>query len=108
MYFEFGDKRWTFSVAPESLEGTPEWSDPSVTEPPLSVVEAVNISRAELPNYYPEEPIWDLKEVRLHTFATGELWFYMVAWYPRGVTTGDGLTIPVLMDGTALPLEEND
>ena len=103
-YFELADKKWWFHVSSEAVEGTPTWPDPTTMDPPLSVVEAIKISRAELASYYPDEPVWNLLEVSLHTFGVGQEWFYMVEWRPRDVTTGDGLSIPVLMDGRALPL----
>jgi hypothetical protein len=101
-------KPLTWTVAKEDLEASPPWADPTKDPPPLSVTNAVSLSRNEIATYFPDVETWFLEDVALHTLGVEGRgrWFYVVSWRAKG-STGDALGIPVLMSGLVVALTPN-
>jgi hypothetical protein len=91
-------KRFRFTVNYQKLKDAPKWEDPATTNPPLSHVAAVEVSRSQLKRYCPEVESWTLSKIHLFSLGHG-YWFWVIGWEPNGKSIGDGLSIPVLMSG---------
>lgn len=95
------NKRFRFEVQGSKLKTAPLWKDPEISEPPLSRAKAVQISRSQLSQYYPEVKSWSLSEISLFSLEKG-YWFWVIEWVHERKKLGDGLSIPVLMSGEAI------
>lgn len=107
-YMALAGHGWTYTVSESDLADSPAWADPSNMPPPLSLANALAVSRAELSRYMPEVETWDLAEVDLQQIGYDGKWVYLVGWRPRGLEHGDNLDIPVLMSGHAVLLEHQE
>jgi hypothetical protein len=93
----------SFSVGNKELNGSPEWLNPESDPPPLAIAEAVRISRSELNRYVPNPEEWQVTAVDLRRLDARAQWFYVVDWRSRKPGhVGDGVSIPVLMNGRAV------
>ena len=107
VYMHLLEQRWTYSISENDLSDSPAWPDPLSDAPPLTVAQALSISRGEPPKYMPGVATWDLVAIKLEAMGYESKWFYVVSWRPRGLERGDNLDIPVLMSGRAVPLVRN-
>ena len=107
VYMHLLEQGWTYSVSQNDLMDSPAWPDPLSDAPPLSVAQALLISRGEPPKYMPGVGTWDLVGIKLEPIGYESKWLYVVSWRPRGLEKGDNLDIPVLMSGRAVPLVRN-
>src|SRR2546426_12807519 len=96
-YMHLLEQRWTYSVSESDLADSPVWPDPLRDAPPLSIAQALSISRTEPSKYMPEVNTWDLVQIKLEPIGYESKCFYVVSWRPRGLERGDNLDIPVLM-----------
>lgn len=93
----------SFSVEDKELDGSPEWLNPETDPPPFAIADAVRISRSELNKYVGNPEEWRVSTVELRRFERRALWFYVVEWLPRKTDhMGDGVSIPILMNGRAV------
>jgi hypothetical protein len=96
-------KEILFTINDSDLEGSPAWFHPESDPPPFSIGEAVRISKGELGRYVDDPEQWRLASIEIQTFERRAEWFYVVEWCPRSAGyIGDGIGIPVLMNGKAL------
>src|SRR5207249_7415339 len=77
-------RRLTYSVSSESLPDEPTWAGPGAGPPPLSMEQAVEISRREVPRCFPGVPTWEVRSVSLHSLCCPRKWYYVVQWLPPG------------------------
>lgn len=92
-----------FWVLDTDLKDSPEWPDPDRTAPPLTIADAVAASKPELARYNVEHPEhWYVRSVTLHRLDKRPRWFYLVEWKSDQQKIGDGITIPLLMNGKAV------
>jgi hypothetical protein len=92
-----------FWVSDQDLDDSPEWLDPEAAAPPFSIADAVRVSKTELERYGVERAeSWQVASVTIRRFQERPRWFYIVEWRPIERQVGDGLSIPVLMNGRAL------
>jgi hypothetical protein len=93
----------SFHIGEKELNSSPEWLNPESDPPPLAVAEAVRTSRSELNRYVPNPEEWQVTTVNLRRLDARAQWFYLVDWrLPKRGHVGDGVTIPVLMNGRAV------
>ncbi len=93
----------TFTVNDRDLKGSPVWSDPDHVPPPVSIADAIALSKAELWRYKVEHvEDWYVSTVAIHRFDEQPLWFYTVEWRSKTKHMGDGIDVPVLMTGKAV------
>lgn len=93
----------SFSVKDKELNGASEWLNPESDPPPLAIAEAVRTSRSELNRYVPNPEEWQVTAVNLRRLDARAQWFYVVDWrLPKRGHVGDGVSIPVLMNGRAV------
>lgn len=96
-------KEIRFTIKDSDLEGSPAWLHPESDPPPFSKGEAIRVSKSELGQYIDDPEQWRPCGVDLHTFERRAEWFYVVEWRPRLTEyIGDVVSIPVLMNGTAV------
>jgi hypothetical protein len=69
--------------------------------------QAVDISRREIPRYFPDVPTWEVRGVSLQSLCCPRKWYYVIKWLPPSAS-GDALSIPVLLSGRALELIRNE
>ena len=96
-------KRLKWEISTGTLKGTPPWMNRETNPPPLSPDKAIAISRQEVPKYFPDAEAWQVETIELQTLGLDDRWYYVVEWR-LGDAVGDGLAIPVLMSGVAVPL----
>jgi len=101
--WSYGDRTISYTVHERQLRDTPAWSDPSHEPPPLSIGQAVDISKQELSRYVPEVSAWALESVSLTRFDEPDRWYYIVTWQ-AGERSDHQLHIPVLMNGLPVAL----
>jgi hypothetical protein len=96
-------KEISFSVCDYDLDDSPEWLDPEANPIPFIVADAIRVSRPELSRYVERPEEWSVSSIRLVRLDQRPRWFYVVEWQPRsGEHIGDGVSIPVLMNGKAV------
>jgi hypothetical protein len=89
-----------FWIWDKDLDDSPEWGDPESTTAPFSISDAIRVSKLELRRYGVDRPeTWHVSQVTIHRFQERPRWFYVVEWRPRERQVGDGVSIPVLMNG---------
>lgn len=92
-----------FTVNDSDLEGCPSWPLPERYLPPFPIRKAIRVSRDELGQYIDDPTQWRLSSVELRNLGMHGGWFYVVGWRPRTPGyVGDGISIPVLMNGKAI------
>jgi len=106
-YMHLLEQGWEYSVSESDLADSPAWPDPFRDAVPLSVAQALSISRGEPVKYMPNVDTWDLAGIKLEPIGYESKWLYVVSWRPRGLKEGDNLDIPVLMSGRAIQLVRN-
>lgn len=100
--WSYGDRTISYMILEEQLQDSPVWSDPGHEAPPLSIGQAIDISKQELSRYAPEVSAWTLEAVALTRFDRLDRWYYVVTWEVDGLSVDHRLYIPVLMN--ALPV----
>jgi hypothetical protein len=94
---------FTCDLGPEILPAEPAWLGPGSGPPPVTIDEAVALSRPEISRYFNDTASWQVRSVELRSLCCPEKWYYIVNWLPVGAT-GDALGIPVLMSGQTVAL----
>ena len=104
--WSYGDRGASYEITVDAISSTPPWVDPSKESPPLSIGQAVDISKQQLPLYVPEVSGWVLGTIKLELFDESDRWYYVVSWRPASGNDRDGhwLHVPVLMNGVAVEL----
>ena len=96
-------KEIRFTINDTDLEGSPAWFHPESDPPPFAIGEAIRVAKGELGRYVDDPEQWRPCSIDLRTFERRAAWFYVVEWRPRSKGyIGDGVSIPVLMNGTAV------
>ena len=95
-------QRFTWAVSSDQIDTSPTWKDPAASEPPIARVAAIEVSRSQLGQYFPDVEHWVLEEIHLYSLQP-DYWFWVVEWKPDIGELGDGLSIPVLMSGEPVP-----
>ena len=112
-----GDDTVSFQICEPQLSATPSWTHPEVKQPPVSVSQAVAVSKVQLANLLPHVKGWDLVGVQLHSFFAFDnlfavdKWYYVVSWRPATWRTsgqGEPVRVGVLMNGQAVELVVTD
>lgn len=100
--FEFEGVTYSFGTAWETFNATPNWNE-SDDFPPLSPRKAISAALREAKRIRPDVSEWTVENVTLDQMQNH--WFYRVQC-ARNDGAGTGihlpLTVPVLMDGTAV------
>jgi len=89
------------TVDGEQFASSPEWSPVTDLPPPVSVNQAVHLSREVLRNAVSDPNSWGLSQVTLD--RTNKYWLWLVSWRPEQGGSKDYLQVPVLLTGRALP-----
>ncbi len=92
-----------FVICETVLDREPPWVPTESTAPPLSIADAVRITRAEIPRYDAADLKWSVREVVLReVFA--QRWVYLVRWkaFDAQEFKEHTLLIPVLMSGRTI------
>ncbi len=96
-------KSFRFSVYEDDLDASPKWANPESTRPPLSLQDAVEVARSELPAYVSKPKRWFLDQVTLEAVPDQPgHWYYVVDWLLQHSERTEAVTIPVLMNGKAI------
>jgi hypothetical protein len=101
-------KTYSWEVTYEDIASTPVWDTTSGEEPPLSIPEAIEVSKPQISRYFPDVSEWVLESIVIETLGWGKYWFYVVKWKAKRHHEGDYLEIPVLMSGQPVYLNEKE
>lgn len=107
-YWSYGDRSASYDITDDDIAPTPEWADPSREPPPLSIGQAISVSKQQLALYVPEVPDWVLGSMKLELFDEPGRWYYVVSWRPASDEHDHWLHVPVLMNGLAVKLTLED
>ncbi len=102
--WSYGDRSASYEITIDEVSSTPPWVDPSKESPPLSIGQAVEISKQQLSIYVPEVSDWVLGSINLVLFDEPDRWYYVASWRPASNDNGHWLHVPVLMNGVAVKL----
>src|SRR5262245_2530924 len=58
-------RNWSYTLSFDAFEGEPTWGGPGTGQPPLSMEEAIEITRHELPKYPPAGSNWTVVDAEL-------------------------------------------
>ncbi len=99
-------KRYDFTVTHAQLQRTPDWAE-DADNPPLSPRTALARARVDLRTFLPDASQWRHPEITLKEVGAPHKWMYIVEFegpLPPNVIDGpvDLMSVPVLMDGTAI------
>jgi hypothetical protein len=83
------------------LSASGGWSPDTDTEVPVTVLQAVESSRAVLRSSVREPSKWGVQQIALE--QVNKYWLYVVRWRPLAGGTKDLLQVPVLLSGRAVP-----
>ncbi len=103
-YWSYGNRSASYHITVDEISPTPPWLDPSKESPPLSIGQAINISKQHLALYVPEVPDWVLGSIKLNLFDEPDRWYYLVSWRPASEEHDHWLHVPVLMNGMTVKL----
>ncbi len=107
-HWSYGDRSAWYDITVDDISPTPTWADPSKEPPPLSIGQAISISKQQLALYVPEVPDWVLGSIKLELFDEPDRWYYEVSWRPASDEHDHWLHVPVLMNGVAVKLTLED
>jgi hypothetical protein len=103
-HWSYGDRSVSYDITLDDISPTPEWADPSTEAPPLTIGQAVDISKKQLALYLPEVSDWVLGGIKLQLFDEPNRWYYIVSWRPAAEERDHWLHVPVLMNGVSVKL----
>ena len=101
-------KSYRYGLSVDQLVAVPNWSTPEDGKPPLPLAAAIAASKRDLAKYHPTITSWVLADVSMSPVGTSSKWYYTISWRPQGSHIKDVFSIPVLMDGHAVPLEVHE
>ena len=81
----------------DQLEKSPQWSPESNEPPPVSIKDAVDLSREVVHALVPDLTLWRLDGVRFD--RVNKYWLYVVRWELGTGPSKDYLQVPVLLSG---------
>jgi hypothetical protein len=86
----------------EQLGNSPNWSPESNEPPPVSIKDAVDLSREVVHALVPDLALWRLDGVRFD--RVNKYWLYVVRWELSTGASKDYLQIPVMLSGRVVLL----
>ncbi|MBK7933962.1 MAG: hypothetical protein IPK01_10775 [Acidobacteria bacterium] len=100
--FQFDGKEYRYELNTDAIKDTPSWNV-SDGEPPLPIVRAVDIAKAQLKKLIKKTKGWDVDFVNLHQ-ADRKKWYYEIHFTCIEIGCSDkatgGFTILVKLDGS--------
>ncbi len=99
---ELGGEPRSATVNGDQLEKSPQWSPESSEPPPVSIKDAVDLSREVVHALVPDSAVWRLDGVRFE--RVNKYWLYVVRWEPSTGASKDYVQVPVLLSGRVVLL----
>jgi len=98
----FGET-WNWNICESDFAKEPFWEGPGTSVPPISLDDAIRISREQLQLYYPRHHQWIVTDAGLKSVCCPRHWFYSVEWLPSEDSL-DTLDIAVMLSGRPVKL----